>query len=67
MEDFNPDDPLDIDARREDENEKENNFKAMKEDKDDEQRIYDRVYRYLTASCYQEGATKVDMATTWKR
>lgn len=42
MEDFNPDDPLDIDVRREDENEEENNFKAMKEDK---QRIYDGVYR----------------------
>ena len=65
MEDFNPDDPLEIDARR-DENEEENDCKATKE-KDDEKRVYDEVCSYLTASRYPEDATKADKATIRKR
>ena len=65
MEDFNPDDPLEIDARR-DENEEENDCKATKK-KDDEKRVYDEVYSYLTASHYPEDATKADKATIRKR
>ena len=64
MEDFNSDDPLEIDARR-DEKDEENDFKATKED--DEKRIYDEVYSYLTASRYPEGATKADEATIRKQ
>ena len=36
----------------EDENEEEDDFKATEVEKNDEQRIYDKVYSYLTASCY---------------
>jgi len=34
----------------EDENEEEDDFKATEVEKNDEQRIYDKVYSYLTAS-----------------
>ena len=61
MEDLNSDDPLEIDARRDE----EKDFKAMKED--DEKRIYDKVYSYLIASRYPEDASKVDKATIRKR
>ena len=39
-------------------------------EKDDEEiKIYDEVYSYmyLTASCYPEGVTKADKATSKKR
>ena len=42
-------------------NEEEDDFKAMKMEQDNEEKIYDEVCSYLTASCYPEGATQDDV------
>lgn len=67
MEVFNPDDSLKIEVKREDENIEENNFKATKMEKDDKQRIYNKVYSYLTAFRYPQRATKADKTTIRKQ
>ena len=46
---------------REDVNEEEDDFKATKMEQNNEEKIYDEVYSYLTASCYPEGATQDDV------
>ena len=57
-----------IDNDTTDKEEEENDGKGTEEGiKANEQRIYDEVYNYLTASRYPGGATKADKATIRKR